>query len=102
MRFIQVFGLLPLVGLCQRKLKTIDIGGGLSTRYIGREKKRIGGDFAVAHVILTKEIRDKMREWLGPDLIFVELEMSQEDRRARVMDRHMGEAHAADLMDVNI
>ena len=69
---------------------------------IGREKKRIGGDFAVAHVILTKEIRDKMREWLGPDLIFVELEMSQEDRRARVMDRHMGEAHAADLMDVNI
>ena len=24
---------------CQRKLKTIDIGGGLSTRYIDREKK---------------------------------------------------------------
>ena len=69
---------------------------------IGSEKKRIGGDFAIAHVILTKEVRDKMREWLGPDLIFVHLEMSQEDRRARVMDRHMGEAGAADLMDVNI
>ena len=68
---------------------------------IGAEKKRIGGDFAIAHVILTKEIRDKMREWLGPDLIFVHLEMSQEDRRARVMDRHMGEAGAADLMDVS-
>ena len=25
--------------VCQRKLKTIDIGGGLSTRYIDREKK---------------------------------------------------------------
>ena len=69
---------------------------------VGSEKKRIGGDFAIAHVIVSKEIRDKMREWLGPDLIFVHLEMSQEDRRARVMDRHMGEANAADLMDVNI
>ena len=69
---------------------------------IGAEKKRIGGDFAVAHVILLREVRDKMREWLGPDLIFVHLEMSQEDRRARVMDRHMGEAGAADLMDVKI
>ena len=68
---------------------------------IGAEKKRIGGDFAVATVIITKEIRDKMREWLGPDLIFVHLEMSQEDRRARVLGRHMGEANAADLMDVS-
>ena len=69
---------------------------------IGAEKKRIGGDFAVANVIITKEVRDKMREWLGSDLIFVHLEMSQEDRRARVIDRHMGETGAADLMDVNI
>ena len=68
---------------------------------IGSEKKRIGGDFAIAHVILFKEIRDKMREWLGPDLIFVQLEMSPEDRRARVLDRHMGEAGAADMMDVS-
>ena len=28
---------------------------------IGSEKKRIGGDWAIAHVILTKEIREKMR-----------------------------------------
>ena len=69
---------------------------------IGAEKKRIGGDFAVANVIITKEVRDKMREWLGPDLIFVHLEMSQEDRRARVLDRHQGNTEAADLMDVNI
>ena len=68
---------------------------------VGSEKKRIGGDFAIAHVILNKEIRDKMREWLGPDLIFVHLEMSQEDRRARVLGRHQGNTDAADLMDVN-
>ena len=69
---------------------------------IGAEKKRIGGDFAIANVVIIKEVRDKMREWLGPDLIFVHLEMAEEDRRARVMERHMGEANAADLMDVNI
>merc|ERR1719347_1124165 len=67
---------------------------------IGSEKKRIGGDWAIAHVILTREIRDKMREWLGPDLIFVHLEMSTEDRRARVLGRHQGHTDAADLMDV--
>ena len=67
---------------------------------IRAEKKRIGGDFAIANVVIIKEVRDKMREWLGPDLIFVHLEMSQEDRRARVIDRHMGETSAADFMDV--
>ena len=69
---------------------------------IRAEKKRIGGDFAIANVVIIKEVRDKMREWLGPDLIFVHLEMSQEDRRARVLDRHQGNTEAADLMDVNI
>ena len=28
---------------------------------IGREKKRIGGDFAIAHVLLTAEVRAAMR-----------------------------------------
>lgn len=28
---------------------------------IKREKERIGGDFAVAHVVLTKEVRDVLR-----------------------------------------
>ena len=69
---------------------------------IGSEKKRIGGDWAIAHVILVKEIRDMMREWLGQDLIFVHLEMSDEDRRARVLGRHVGDTSAADLMDVII
>ena len=69
---------------------------------IKTQKERIGGDWAIAHVILLKEIRDKMREWLGPHLVFVHLQMSAEDRRARVLDRHMGETNAADLMDVNI
>ena len=43
-----------------------------------------------------------IREILGPDLIFVILDMSQEDRRKRVLKRHDGSEGAADLMDVGL
>ena len=42
------------------------------------------------------------RDILGPDLIFVILDMSQEDRRERVLKRHDGSEEAADLMDVGL
>ena len=66
---------------------------------IKKEKKRIGGDWAIAHVLLTRELRDNMREWLGQDLIIVILTMSSEDRRERVLLRHEGSTEAADMMD---
>ena len=66
---------------------------------IKEEKKRIGGDWAIAHVLLTRELRDNMREWLGQDLIIVILTMSSEDRRERVLLRHEGSTEAADMMD---
>lgn len=88
---------------------------------IKREKERIGGSFAIAHVVLFKETRDLLRyihidsglimrifktvcnrDILGPDLIFVILDMSQEDRRERVLKRHDGSEEAADLMDVGL
>lgn len=42
------------------------------------------------------------REILGPDLVFIILDMSQEDRRKRVLKRHDGSEGAADLMDVGL
>ena len=88
---------------------------------IKREKEKIGGSFAIAHVVLFKETRDLLRyihidsvlimrifrtvcnrDILGPDLIFVILDMSQEDRRERVLKRHDGSEEAADLMDVGL
>ena len=42
------------------------------------------------------------REILGPDLVFIILDMSQEDRRKRVLKRHDGSEGAADLMDVRL
>jgi len=66
---------------------------------IGKEKKRIGGDFAVATVLVTADIRAAMREVLGPELIIVVLTMSSADRRERILSRHKGNLKAADLFD---
>ena len=85
-------------------------------RDIRREKRRIGGDFAVAHVVLHRENRDRIRQGtyhdnnliihtmtrdiLGPDLVFINLWMSAEERRRRILQRHKGDAAAANVMNV--
>ena len=68
---------------------------------IKREKERIGGDFAIATFIPTREARDHLRKILGPDLIIVNLDMSQEERRERVLIRHPGNTAIADNLDVS-
>ena len=69
---------------------------------IKREKARIGGDFAIAHVVFSKDVRDLLREILGPGLIIINLTMSSEDRRKRVLKRHGDNETAADMMDVGL
>merc|ERR1712142_1102284 len=67
------------------------------------ERKRIGGDWAVASVAFTREMRDHIRSRLGPDLMFVVLSMDKEELRKRLTARHQGDQQAAELMEsVNI
>ena len=68
---------------------------------IKREKKRIGGNFAIATVVFDRQGRDHLRKFLGSDLIMVNLTMSMEERRARVLKRHSGDEVSADMMDVS-
>merc|ERR1712106_770606 len=63
------------------------------------ERRRIGGDWAVAAVALTRSLRDHIRSRLGPDLIFVILSMDKEEVRKRVTARHHGEEQAAEMME---
>jgi len=63
-----------------------------------RERKRIGGDWAVAGVAFTRSMRDHIRSILGQDLLFVILSMDKEEVRKRVTDRHQGDEQAADLV----
>lgn len=60
------------------------------------ERKRIGGDWAIATIAMTREVRDHIRSVLGPDLVFVALNMDPEENRKRVKDRHHGEEDAVE------
>ena len=63
-----------------------------------RERKRIGGDWAVAQAVPTRELRDYIRGIIGAELIFVVLHMSKEDQEARVKNRHGDEEGATDYL----
>merc|ERR1712029_799196 len=66
---------------------------------ITKQKERIGGDWAIAHVVFSREIRDMMREIFGPDLIFIVLTMSKEEKKKRLMNRHDGDLQFVELME---
>ena len=55
---------------------------------IAAEKKRMGGDWVVAFSVPTKALRDHIRKQLGPELIFVVLNMTKEDQMKRITARH--------------
>jgi len=64
---------------------------------IMRQKKRVGGDWAVACVLDYKKLRKLVRGWMGPQLQIVVLDMSLEEQMERVRKRHGGDERVADL-----
>ena len=89
---------------------------------IKTQKERIGGDWAVAHVLIHREIRDMIRcvvelcltivrflfhfiyfrDILGPELVIINLTMTNEDRNKRLMERHEGNEQIAKIMKVHL
>jgi len=63
------------------------------------ERKRIGGDWAIATVAFTRALRDHIRSILGPELIFVILSMDKEEVRKRVLARHHGDEQTQEMME---
>ena len=63
-------------------------------------KKRIGGNWAIAHVVFSRIVRDTMREILGPDLTFIHLTMDKEDKLKRLQKRHDGNEQFIAMMEV--
>ena len=99
----------PLKGVSQERLDTVDscIGQFMAMiegkeydvkqlerfysamcKDIAAQRKRIGGDWVVAQAVTTRALRDHIKAELGPDLIFVVLEMTKEDQLKRVHARH--------------
>ena len=52
-----------------------------------RERKRLGGDWAISQAVPTRQLRDHIRSELGPDLTFVVLHMTKEDQKKRINSR---------------
>ena len=55
---------------------------------ISKQNKRLGGKMAVAQAIYSRKQRDAMRKILGPECVFVVLNMSRECQKKRIIARH--------------
>ena len=53
-----------------------------------RQKARLGGTFAVAHAVASRAMRDYFRTLMGPDLVFIVLNMTKECQTERMSERH--------------
>ena len=56
-------------------------------KYIETQKKRIGGDFVIAHAVTSWDMRDHIRLTLG-DCIFITLTLTKETQMKRIRARH--------------
>ena len=54
---------------------------------VATQKKRIGGNFAIAQAVTSRDIRDHIRITL-PDCIFITLTLTKENQTKRVRARH--------------
>ena len=53
-----------------------------------KQRKRIGGDWAIAQAIFSRDQRDFFRKEIGPDLVFIVLNMTKSCQEKRVKARH--------------
>ena len=72
---------------------------------VGSERKRIGGNWAVAQAVPTKNLRDAIRKTLGNDKVtFILLNLEKETARERLAQRHgeteTGKAEAEFMMKI--
>ena len=65
---------------------------------IVRQKKRLGGTFAVAHAVPTRASRDFLRGLVGSDLFFIVLNITKECQSERLKGRH-GEGQGGDELE---
>lgn len=60
-----------------------------------RQKIRLGGDFAVAQAVVSRESRELLKKLMGPELVFIVLNLTEESQQARILARHPGKEQEA-------
>ena len=61
------------------------------------ERKRLGGDFAIAQAVPTRELRDHIKKVADPDLVFILLILPKQTVVDRLKKRH-GDSPMADAI----
>ena len=62
---------------------------------IFKQRKRIGGDWSIAFAVFSRKQRDIIRKILGPDVIFIVLNLTKDCTKKRLASRH-GDGDVAD------
>ena len=75
-------------------------GYSLMSTDICNERRRLGGDWAIAQAVPTRALRDHIRAELGPDVVFVVLHMTKTDQEARIKARHGDNEEGKGLNDM--
>merc|ERR1711988_306658 len=73
----------------------------LLAKDIIHQRKRLGGNMVIAQAINSQKQRERMRELIGADLVFIILGMSKECQKKRVKARH-GEDFPETFMNIMI
>ena len=55
---------------------------------ICKQRKRLGGDWAIAQGVFSRGQRDQIRKIVGPDLIFMVMNLSSECQNKRLANRY--------------
>ena len=63
----------------------------IMAKQVMTQRKRLGGDFAVAFAVVTRESREFLKKIMGPDLVFVVLNLTKECQTKRILARHPGD-----------
>ena len=58
-----------------------------------KQRKRLGGNWAIAQAVFTKAQRDILRQHIGSDLIFIVLNLTRECQKKRLAARHGDDIH---------
>ena len=66
-----------------------------------KQRQRIGGDWSIAFAVFSRKQRDIIRKVLGPDVIFMVLNLTKDCTKKRLTARH-GEGDLADMLNNTI
>jgi gluconate kinase len=63
----------------------------LISKNIGIQKARVGGNFAIAQAVQSRDQREHIKKTL-PDVVFIVMSLTKENQKKRLKDRHGDQA----------